>query len=79
MQVRSLGWEDPLEKEMKTTPVFLPREYHGQSSLGELQSMGLQSIGHIWPTEHTIKKKQNQKQHTGFQRLSVKKEWEWYP
>ena len=26
-----------------------------------------------------LKKKQNQKQHTGFQRLSVKKEWEWYP
>ena len=24
--VRSLGWEDPLEKEMATTPVFLPGE-----------------------------------------------------
>ena len=23
--VRSLGWEDPLEKEMAPTPVFLPR------------------------------------------------------
>ena len=23
-RVRSLGWEDPLEKEMATTPVFLP-------------------------------------------------------
>ena len=23
------GWEDPLEKEMTITPVFLPREAHG--------------------------------------------------
>ena len=28
--VRSLGWEDPLEKEMATIPVFLPGESHGQ-------------------------------------------------
>ena len=27
--VRSLGWEDPLEKGMETTPIFLPREFHG--------------------------------------------------
>ena len=32
-QVRSLGWEDPLEKEMTTTPVFLPGKSHGQRSL----------------------------------------------
>ena len=31
--VQSLGWEDPLEKEMVTTPVCLPRESHGQRSL----------------------------------------------
>ena len=29
MQVRSLGWEDPLEKEMLPTPVFLPGELYG--------------------------------------------------
>ena len=29
-QVRSLGWEDPLEKEMATTPVLLPGKSHGQ-------------------------------------------------
>ena len=28
------GWEDPLEEGMATTPVFLPGESHGQSSLG---------------------------------------------
>ena len=27
------GWEDPLEEGMATTPVFLPGESHGQSSL----------------------------------------------
>ena len=33
MQVRPLGQEDPLEKEMTTTPVFLPGKLHGQWSL----------------------------------------------
>ena len=32
-QVQSLGWEDPLEKGMVPTPVFLPGEFHGQRSL----------------------------------------------
>jgi len=27
-----LGWEDPVEKEQLPTPVFWPRESHGQSS-----------------------------------------------
>ena len=31
--VRSLGWEDPLERKWQTTPVFLPGESHGQRSL----------------------------------------------
>ena len=31
--VQYLGWEDPLEKEIVTTPVFLPGESHGQRSL----------------------------------------------
>ena len=32
-RVRSLGREDLLEKEMVTTPVFLPGKSHGQRSL----------------------------------------------
>ena len=32
--VQSLGWEDPLEKGMATTPVFLPGEFYGQRNLG---------------------------------------------
>ena len=31
-QVRSLDWEDPLEKTMATN-LFLPGEFHGQRSL----------------------------------------------
>ena len=30
IQVRSLGWEDPLEEETAAVPVFLPGESHGQ-------------------------------------------------
>ena len=32
-RVPSLDREDPLEKEMATTPVFLPSEFHKQRSL----------------------------------------------
>ena len=32
-QVQSLGWEDPLEKGMVLTPVFLPGELHEQRTL----------------------------------------------
>ena len=32
-QVPSQGQEDPLEKEMQSTSVFLPGEFHGQWSL----------------------------------------------
>ena len=31
--VRSLGQEDPLEKGMAITPIFLPGEFHEQRSL----------------------------------------------
>ena len=31
--LRSLGWEDPLEKGKATTPVFWPGEFHGLYSL----------------------------------------------
>ena len=33
IQVRSLGGEDPLEKEMATIPVFLPGKSHGPRTL----------------------------------------------
>ena len=31
--VQSLGWEDPLEEDMATPPIFLPKKSHGQRSL----------------------------------------------
>ena len=33
MQVQSLSWEDPLEKKMQPTPVFLLGKSHGQRRL----------------------------------------------
>ena len=42
MQVWSLGWEDPLEKEMATHSSMLAREIPWTEELGGLQSMGSQ-------------------------------------
>ena len=39
-QIPSLAWEDPLEKEMQPTPVFLPRKSHGQGSLAGYSPWG---------------------------------------
>ena len=39
-QVQSLGREDPLEKGMVPTPVFLPGESHGQRSLAGYSPWG---------------------------------------
>ena len=44
-QVQSLGWKDPLEKEM-AIPVFLPGESPWTEEPGRLQSMGLQRVRH---------------------------------
>ena len=34
-QVKSLGWEDPLEKEMTTQSTILPGKSHGLRSLAD--------------------------------------------
>ena len=41
--LQSLGQEDLLEKEMATTPVYLPGKSHGRRSLDSL-SMGWQRV-----------------------------------
>ena len=41
--VQFLGRENPLEKEMATTSVFLPGEFHGQRSLADYSSWGCKS------------------------------------
>ena len=45
-QVRSLGWEDPLEKEMATHSSTLAWKIPWTEEPGRLQSMGLQRVGH---------------------------------
>ena len=45
-QVRSLGWEDPLEKEMATHPSTLAWKIPWTEECGRLQSMGSQRVGH---------------------------------
>ena len=45
-QVRSLGWEDPLEKEMTTHSSTLAWKIPWTEKPGRLQSMGLQRVRH---------------------------------
>ena len=44
--VRSLGWEDPLEKEMAMHSSTLPWRIPWREVPRRLQSMGLQRVGH---------------------------------
>ena len=48
--VWSLGWEDPLEKEMATHSSILAWRIPWAEKSGRLQSMGLQRVGHDWAT-----------------------------
>ena len=45
-QVRSLGWEDPIEKDMATHSSVLAWRIPGTEEPGRLQSMGPQRVGH---------------------------------
>ena len=45
-QVRSLGWEDPLEKEMATHSSILAWRIPWREEPGGLQSTGSQRVGH---------------------------------
>ena len=45
-QVLSLGWEDPLEKEMATHSSTLAWKIPWTEEHGGLQSMGSQRVGH---------------------------------
>ena len=45
-QARSLGWEDPLEKEMATRPSILAWGIPWTEDPGGLRSMGMQRAGH---------------------------------
>ena len=46
IQVRSLGWEDPLEKEMTTHSSTLAWKILWMEEPGRLQPIGLLTVGH---------------------------------
>ena len=48
--VWSLGWEDPLEKEMATHSSTLAWKIPWTEEPGKLRSMGSQRVGHNWTT-----------------------------
>ena len=51
-QVRFLGWEDPLEKDMATHSSTLAWRIPWKEEPGRLQSMGLQRVRHDWVTNY---------------------------
>ena len=51
--VRSLGWEDPLEKEMAIHSRTIAWKIPWTEEPGRLQSMGSQRVGHDWVTSLT--------------------------
>ena len=65
-RVLSLGWEDPLEKEMATHYSILAWEIPWTEELGRLQSMASQRVRHDWATKHSTAQLEPQKRkHTG--------------
>ena len=52
-QVQSLGWKDPLEKEMATHPNILAWRILRTEEPSGLQSMGLQRVRHDSATKHS--------------------------
>ena len=53
-RVSSLGQEDPMEKGMAPTPVFLPVEFHGQRSLAGYSPWGHKELDMPEKTTYAI-------------------------
>ena len=51
--VWSLGWEDPLEKEMAIHSSTIAWKIPWTEEPGRLQSMGSQRVGHNWATSRS--------------------------
>ena len=51
-QVQSLGWEDPLEKEMATHASILAWGIPRTEEPGKLQSMGSKELDRTWRLNH---------------------------
>ena len=75
-QVQSLGWYDPLEKEMATHSSIFTWKIPWTEEPSRLQSMGSQRVGHYWANEcshaHTHTHTHTQSQHFFHEILS---EW----
>ena len=54
MWVRSLDWEDPLEKAMATRSTVLAWEIPWTEESGSLQSIGWHRVRHDLAAEHTL-------------------------
>ena len=63
--IQSLGWEDPLEKEMAIHFSILAWEISWTEMPCGLQSTASQRVGHEWAIEHTIQ-------------LGISQMWEWW-
>ena len=50
-QVQSVGWEDPLEKEIAIYPSILAWKTPWTEEPGGLQTVALQKAGHDWTTK----------------------------
>ena len=59
-QVQSLGWEDPLEKEVATHSSTLAWKIPWMEEPGRLHSMGPQRVGHDWATSLSLHLSQHQ-------------------
>ena len=53
-RIRSLGWEDLLQKEMATHSSILAWKIPWTKEPGGLQSMGSQRVGHDWATSLSL-------------------------
>ena len=49
----TLSWEDPKRREWQPTPVFLPRESHGQSNLAGYSPWGCKELDMPEQLAHT--------------------------
>ena len=65
-QVRSLGWEDPLEKEMAVHSSTIAWKIPWTEEPGRLQSMGSQRVGHDRATSCSRSAKAQQQQKESF-------------
>ena len=65
-QVQYLGWEDPLEEEMQPTPVPLPGDSHGQSSLARCSPWGRKQLDTTEVPALALANKPNLNHYKGF-------------